>query len=91
MSRFFGPSTSPATRVSMNDLQAAFTTAGCANARTFIQSGNVVFDAAPRRLSPLVRQIRATLESLLGEEPQLVIRTVDDLVECIADFYAAVP
>ena len=80
-------------RVSMRDVQSAFTTAGCDNVRTFIQSGNLVFESSARRLPTLVRGIRKTLRPLLGEEPQLLVRTVDDLTRLIdrAPFRGQVP
>jgi uncharacterized protein (DUF1697 family) len=60
-------------RVSMRDVQSAFTKAGCENVRTFIQSGNLVFESSPRRLPVLLRAIDKTLGTLLREEPQLLV------------------
>jgi uncharacterized protein (DUF1697 family) len=57
-------------RVSMRDLQSAATNAGCD-------------EASPGRLPGLLRALRKTLKTLLGEEPQLLVRSVDDLAHLI--------
>jgi uncharacterized protein (DUF1697 family) len=64
--------------VKMADLQQAFTAAGCRNVRTFIASGNVVFDA-PDGLEPLRPRILKKVGALLGAEPAIMFRTIRDL------------
>ena len=59
-------------------MAAAFAGAGCANVRTFIASGNILFDA-PRSVGrALDARIRAELARLLAR-PVIVYRTVDQL------------
>src|SRR3989304_1372124 len=46
----------------MKDLAAMFTNAGCASVSTYIQSGNVVFEASPalsRRIPTLIEKVIA--------------------------------
>jgi uncharacterized protein (DUF1697 family) len=61
--------------VTMDRVRDAFTAAGCRNVRSYIQSGNVLFDA-PRATAPLFRKIRAKVGKLIGEEPVIMFRTL---------------
>ncbi len=65
--------------VKMDALRNAFETAGCRNPRTFIASGNVVFELPPGKLETVRTRLRGTVGRLIGGEPQIVFRTVDDL------------
>ena len=65
--------------VKMTDLCAAFQSAGCRNATSFIQSGNLIFDAATTDTAPLFRKIHGKVRALAGGDPQIVYRTVDAL------------
>ena len=65
--------------IKMTDLRDAFTAAGCKNVRTYIQSGNVVFDAAPEKVASHLQKVRGRLKSLLGHEPGVALRTLSEL------------
>jgi uncharacterized protein (DUF1697 family) len=65
--------------IRMSDLATVFESAGCANVRTYVQSGNVVFDAPEKSAPALFTNLRAALASRLGKEPGIVFRTVDEL------------
>jgi uncharacterized protein (DUF1697 family) len=65
--------------VKMTDLCAAFQSAGCRNATSFIQSGNVIFDSTTAETAPLFRKIHGKVRALAGGDPQIVYRTVDAL------------
>ena len=69
--------------VKMTDVRAAFERAGCRNARTFIASGNVVFDA-PRMTKPLMARISREMTTLLGSAPGICYRTIEELETLIA-------
>ena len=69
--------------VKMADLQAAFSAAGCANVRTFIASGNIMFDA-PAADDGLRARIQANVGRLLGAEPVIVYRSMRDLERLVA-------
>jgi uncharacterized protein (DUF1697 family) len=60
-------------------LRASFVAAGCVNARTFIQSGNVIFECSEKQRLALFRKIRAQLRPLIGGEPTILYRSLDDL------------
>jgi uncharacterized protein (DUF1697 family) len=66
-------------RLPMKDLAAMFAEAGCGSIATYIQSGNVVFEAP----SPLVRRIPALIEKAITErfgiEIPVVTRSAGEL------------
>ncbi len=66
-------------RVTMKDLAAAFSAAGCSGVRTCIQSGNVVFGCEPQALEATCARIAATVGDLLGAEPQIAFRSADEI------------
>jgi len=70
--------------VKMTDLKAAFERAGCRNVRTFIASGNVLFEAPPKLPATLRSRIAAELVKLFGKEPGVCYRTLDEIDALIA-------
>lgn len=62
----------------MRDLAAMFVAAGCADVRTYIQSGNVVFQAAPALADGLSKRIAAVINESRGFQVPVVIRTAAD-------------
>jgi uncharacterized protein (DUF1697 family) len=70
-------------RVSMTSVRDAFVAAGCRDVRTFIQSGNVVFAAPAEKSASVLEEVRRTLQSMLGEEPQVLLRTVTEIERLI--------
>jgi uncharacterized protein (DUF1697 family) len=67
----------------MTALQEAFLKAGGRNARTFIQSGNVVFESTPRNVRTVVRKVGEQIRSMLGAEAQILLRTGDEIAEIL--------
>lgn len=65
--------------VRMSDLRDAFAAAGCKGVRTCIQSGNVIFDSPARGRAAILQKVRAKLRNLLGEEPEILCRTVREM------------
>jgi uncharacterized protein (DUF1697 family) len=64
--------------VKMTALSEAFAAAGCSGVRTYIQSGNVIFESR-QEPAALFQKIRVRLRDLLGAEPGVVFRTVEEL------------
>jgi uncharacterized protein (DUF1697 family) len=60
----------------MTDLCAAFEAAGCSNVRSYIQSGNVLFDAPDASLLPALRDV---VTELTGASNNVFFRTTDEL------------
>jgi len=72
--------------VKMADLRQWFIEMGLSNVETFIQSGNVIFEAAGGQIDLLERRIEAGLKEKLGYGVAAFIRTlteVDKLIEAI--------
>ncbi len=66
-------------RLPMKDLAALFRDAGCDDVRTYIQSGNVVFEARPalaRRVPAFVSQ---AIADRFGFEAPMVTRTANEM------------
>ncbi len=61
-------------RLSMRDLVEMFGAAGCADVRTYIQSGNVVFTSTGAVAGRLERIVRAMIGKRFGVEPAIVVR-----------------
>lgn len=63
----------------MKDLVLLFRDAGCLDARTYIQSGNVIFQAEKSLVRELPARIAEALTKRFGFESPVVMRTVEDL------------
>jgi uncharacterized protein (DUF1697 family) len=70
--------------VKMTDLKAAFERAGCRNVRTFIASGNVLFDGPAKLPAAVKTRIATELVKLFGKEPGVCYRTLDEIDAMIA-------
>jgi uncharacterized protein (DUF1697 family) len=67
----------------MKDLTRLFSDAGCANVRTYIQSGNVIFDAragAPK----IASAVSAAIEKKFGYRIPVILRSSEELLKTIA-------
>ena len=65
--------------VKKDALRAAFERAGGSNVRTFIASGNVLFDDEPARVDDVVAGARRRLRAALGAEPVVMIRSAAEM------------
>jgi uncharacterized protein (DUF1697 family) len=63
----------------MDTLRDVFMSMGFPDARTFIASGNVVFEAADRDLRGLEKSIEGSLLARLGYEVDTFLRTADEV------------
>ncbi len=66
-------------RLSMSALSAVFTEAGCTDVRTYIQSGNIAFRAAPRVAASLAEEVARRIERRHGLRVPVVLRTAREL------------
>ena len=69
--------------IKMEDLTGVFVALGFKNVRTFIQSGNVIFDAAEASSQVLVGKIEKKLLKSLGHEVTVILRTIDHLKDIV--------
>lgn len=70
-------------RVSMEALVRLFEAAGCTRVETYIQSGNVVFDAPKKVLPGLAARVEAALQKELGLSVPVVLRSGDALAAAV--------
>jgi uncharacterized protein (DUF1697 family) len=68
----------------MKDLERLFADAGCTEVRTYIQSGNVIFQA-PRSASGIADKITAAIEKRFGFRIPVILRTSEQLRQTIRD------
>jgi uncharacterized protein (DUF1697 family) len=70
-------------KLPMKDLGEMFASAGCGKVRTFIQSGNVIFVAAPGRADRMPDLIRGQIAKHFGYQVPIVLRTTEQLANVI--------
>jgi len=68
----------------MKDLAQIFENAGCRQVRTYIQSGNVIFDA-PEHSREIAQMVSAKVEKRFGYKIPVVIRTWEQMRGVIRD------
>ncbi len=71
-------------KLPMADLRALCESAGFRNVRTYIASGNVVFDA-PGNAGKVKSALEAALESYAGKPVGVAIRTAAEMAQVLAD------
>ena len=71
-------------KLPMRDLAEIFSEAACDNARTYIQSGNVVFHAAPATAERVSAVVSRALGDRFGIMVPIVLRTAAELAEAAA-------
>jgi uncharacterized protein (DUF1697 family) len=66
-------------RLSMKDLSALFTDAGCTDVRTYVQSGNIVFQAGPDLARRIPGLIEKAIKDQFGISVPVVTRSAAEL------------
>ena len=72
-------------RLPMDELARSFEQAGCASVRTYIQSGNVVFVAAPSIALTARESVAAAISARMGTDIPIVLRSVADLARVVEE------
>lgn len=72
-------------KMPMTTLAKVLEKAGCSSVRTYIQSGNVVFDSKSKSESSVSKKIGDAIESEFQYRPELFLLTVDQLQSAIAN------
>lgn len=70
-------------KLPMKELVALFEEAGCTGVCSYIQSGNVVFQAPARVATSVAQTLPAHIEKQFGFRPPIVLRSADALAEAI--------
>jgi uncharacterized protein (DUF1697 family) len=71
-------------KLPMKDLTGMFAAAGCADVRSYIQSGNVLFKATPTLAAQLPTAIAARITERFGYQTPVVLRTAVELADIVA-------
>ncbi len=66
----------------MKDLAGMFVQAGCTQVRTYIQSGNVIFEG-PKNAANIARAVAANIEKRFGFRIPVIVRTAEQLHKII--------
>jgi uncharacterized protein (DUF1697 family) len=69
--------------LAMKDLASLFVQAGCADVRTYIQSGNVLFQSSPARAEKVPLLIAQGIAGRFGYRTGVLLRSVEELGETI--------
>jgi uncharacterized protein (DUF1697 family) len=68
----------------MRDLVTLFEELGCRNIRTYIQSGNVVFETAENSREELAKRVSEKVTGRFGFTPYVLLLTVEELNQALA-------
>jgi uncharacterized protein (DUF1697 family) len=71
-------------KVPMAALVPLFASAGCGNVRTFIQSGNVIFDAKPAVIARLPGVLERSFAKTFGFSTPMIMRSARELAAIVA-------
>lgn len=69
--------------IKMKELAAVVTAAGFQNVRTFIASGNVIFETSNKNPSRIAKLIEEKLLHAFGHEITVIVRTIDELRDIV--------
>lgn len=72
-------------KVSMADLKALLAELGLKNPQTILQSGNLVFESAPRATAALEKLLETSAAKQLGLQTDFFVRTSTEWQQAIAD------
>ena len=70
-------------QIKMKDLTGLYESSGFKNVKTYVQSGNVVFDSSMDDGEKIVKKIEKNIKTKFGFDVKLIIRTPDELNKII--------
>lgn len=73
----------PTRKVAMADLVRCFGEAGCDNVKTYIQSGNVVFDSRSRSSKKLASDLERQVKDATGLDVPVILRTAAEMASVV--------
>ena len=73
------------TKVNMAELRASCERLGYENVKTYINSGNVIFDAAPNDTDKIASQVHDAILRDFGLDISVMVRSIEELQEVIAN------
>jgi uncharacterized protein (DUF1697 family) len=78
-----GVNVSGKNKLPMKDLKEIFAEVGCENVRTYIQSGNVVFEATATVAKGLPEKIAVLIKERFGIHSPVIVRTAKELAAVV--------
>jgi uncharacterized protein (DUF1697 family) len=69
----------------MKELVAILEDLGCRNVKTYIQSGNAMFESKASNISQLSKKISAEIKKRRGFEPHVLLLSLDEMEKAIAN------
>jgi uncharacterized protein (DUF1697 family) len=72
-------------KILMTHLSEMFVKAGCKNVRTFIQSGNVIFDGSAKVRAQVPRLVAEQITETLGYKTPVVLRSLAELEDAASN------
>ncbi len=79
-----GVNVGPHHRIKMEALRAAYQSIALEDARTYVQSGNVIFRAKKQAPVALAKKIQGAIEGAFGFRPEVILRTTADFKHALA-------
>jgi|SRR5579859_7462905 len=79
-----GVNVGPHNRIKMDALRALYESLALEDARTYVQSGNVVFRTTQKHLPLLAKKIQKGIEKKFGCCPEVLLRTTNDMKKVVA-------
>ena len=80
-----GVNVGPHNRIKMDSLRALFVSLKLEEPCTYVQSGNVIFRAKERNRVQLSKTIQREIEKQFGCRPEVILRSLDELRQAVAD------
>jgi len=71
-------------KIKMDTLKEVYQSLGLKNVKSYLQTGNVVFEADEEKILQLEEKIEIGIEKRFGFRPKVIIRTLDELKEVVA-------
>ena len=75
----------PKNKIPMPDLAEIFSKAGCQDVRTYIQSGNVIFEAIPAVANQLPEVITKEIQKRFDHKVPVMLRTTREMREVVRE------
>jgi len=71
-------------KIKMEVLRGLYETLKCEDVRTYVQSGNVIFQTKEKNSAALANKIKDAIEKKLGFRPEVILRTSAELRAAVA-------
>jgi uncharacterized protein (DUF1697 family) len=70
-------------KIKMKDLAELYESLGFKNVRTYVQSGNVVFESNGNNIDPIIKKIETGIQKQFGLDVKVMVRTPEEIKRII--------